>query len=217
VASSTFAALFYIIGICQNKNVSKTKQNTHCHNTNDKENNGSCGKHRIILKWGVQLIHEPKNYTAFPTAAFDGPWDRFDEPDQSPWFVSLCAAERLVLLIKAENPANPFDDELDLDELATLAKAACFTCAGELRQSLLAAGLASSETVLLSSADRDGEHADGGVLAFLFPEERWDMGTEMVGDDTDTQWIFPCYIPDTTVNQKLIWQYTSHYKQSLHP
>jgi hypothetical protein len=99
----------------------------------------------------------------------------------------LRAAERLALLIKAANPANPFDEELDLDELASLANATCFTHAGELSRSLLAAGLASSETAVLSSADRDGERANGGVLAFLFPEERRDMGTEMVGDDTDTR------------------------------
>jgi hypothetical protein len=99
----------------------------------------------------------------------------------------LRAAERLALLIKAANPANPFDEELDLDELASLANATCFTRAGELSRSLLAAGLASSETASLSSADRDGERANGGVLAFLFPEERRDMGTEMVGDDTDTR------------------------------
>lgn len=86
-------------------------------------------------------------------------------------------------MIKAANPANPFDEELDLDELATLAKAACFTRAGELSRSLLVTGM---ETASLSSVDGDGERADGGVLAFLFPKERRDMGKEMVGDDTDT-------------------------------
>jgi len=89
-------------------------------------------------------------------------------------------------LIKAANPANPFDEELDLDELATFAKAACFTHAGGLSQSLLVTSLVLSETASLSLADGDGECADGGVMAFLFPKEQWDIGKEMVGDDTDT-------------------------------
>jgi len=67
-------------------------------------------------------------------------------------------------MIKAANPANPFDEELDLDELATFAKAACFTCARELSQSFLVTALVLSETVSLSLADGDGEHADGGVI-----------------------------------------------------
>jgi len=49
----------------------------------------------------------------------------------------LQAAERLALLIRAAKPAKPFDEELDLDVLATLANAACLTRAGEVRRDLL--------------------------------------------------------------------------------
>ena len=90
-------------------------------------------------------------------------------------------------MIKAANPANPFDKEPDLEELASLAKAACFTCAGEVSRSLLATGLVLSETVSLSSAERNVERAEGGVLAFLFPNEQQAMAKETVGDDSDTQ------------------------------
>jgi hypothetical protein len=86
----------------------------------------------------------------------------------------LRAAERLVLFINAAKPANPFDEEPDFDAFATLAKAACLMRAGELSRSLLV-DLVSSGTESLSSADRDTERRDGGVLAFLFPEERRDI------------------------------------------
>ena len=47
-------------------------------------------------------------------------------------FVSRRAAERFVLFIRAANPANPFEEELELDLLAILANTACLTRTAEL-------------------------------------------------------------------------------------
>ena len=59
-------------------------------------------------------------------------------PERRPRFVSLRAAARLVLLISAAKPAKPFfDEEPDIDVLATLANAACLTRAGELTRRFL--------------------------------------------------------------------------------
>lgn len=62
-----------------------------------------------------------------------------DELERRPRLVSARAAERLALLTRAAKPARPFDEEFDLDLLATLANATCVTRAGELRRGRLCA------------------------------------------------------------------------------
>lgn len=70
------------------------------------------------------------------------------------------------MLISAAKPAKPFDEEPDLDVLATFANAACLTRAGEVSRGLLIGWVSSA---MVSSSSEDG----AGGLAFLFPfEER---------------------------------------------
>jgi hypothetical protein len=71
----------------------------------------------------------------------------------------------LVLLTRAANPAKPFDEESDLDLLATLANATFLTRAGEVRRSRLVC----TEWPSLSTEEDD---RDGEGLAFRLPFRR---------------------------------------------
>ena len=55
-----------------------------------------------------------------------------DELGRRPRLVSALAAESLALLTRVAKPARPFDEESDMDLVATLASATCLTHAGEL-------------------------------------------------------------------------------------
>ncbi len=78
-------------------------------------------------------------------------------PGRRPQPVSARAAERLALLTRAANPANPFDDEL---VLLALAEATRMTRAGEVRQILLLTGL-------VSSSPEDDGNKEGLARTFL--------------------------------------------------
>ena len=73
------------------------------------------------------------------------------------------------MLTRAAKPARPFDEELDLDLLTTLANATCLTRAGELRRDRLVSGWLWSAVMESSSAEeREG---DGLACRFPFPLE----------------------------------------------
>jgi len=78
------------------------------------------------------------------------------------------AAERFALLARAAKPARPFNEELDLDLLTTLANTACLAHTGELRQSLLVTEWLWSGMELSLTEEGDG---DGLALHFPFPLE----------------------------------------------
>ena len=117
------------------------------------------------------IMSEMGTHTIFP--ALDRlvlPRNLVDElPDWRPQFVSVQAAKRFALLTRAEKPARPFNEELDLDLLSTLAKAICLTRTGEVRRERfiwwLLASVASSSS---SAGERDG---DGLASLFPFPLE----------------------------------------------
>ena len=71
-------------------------------------------------------------------------------------------------MTRAAKPAMPFKEELALDLLATLAKAARLTCTGELRRNFLVDGRLWSRVE--SSSAEDGDE-DGLAFLLSFPLE----------------------------------------------
>ena len=106
--------------------------------------------------------------TVFPVLdlALAPPRDLVDELERRPRLISARAADRFALPTRAAKPARPFDEEPDLDLLATLANAVCLTRAGELRRTLLDIF---TERLWSRMESSSAEEDNGDGLAFRLP------------------------------------------------